>query len=152
PARWRPGVIGLLLLVFLLGAWSPSDPVSRKIFHTTTVGGEQIYDTAQFDRGPDRMVINFAVLRASERVNARLRLLFAIGATLVTGYCDAIKFGEKLSSVGFQPAAFDRGIPGARPLRCVRVNELPPNAANGPDKIALVRTVEEDASNQPLAI
>jgi hypothetical protein len=152
PRRARPFVVGALILVFLLGAWSPTDPISRKLFHTTSVGGEQIYDTAQFDRGPDRMVINFAALRASERMNARLRRVFASGVTMVTGDCDSMKFGEKLFSVGFQPSVYDRGIPGARPIRCVRPNELPPGAANGPDKIGLVRTVEEDAANAPPAV
>src|SRR4051812_24519317 len=55
PRRARPWVVGVLLAVFALGAWSPSDPISRKLFHTASVGGEQVYDTAQFDRGPDRV-------------------------------------------------------------------------------------------------
>jgi hypothetical protein len=117
-----------------------------------SVGGEQIYNTAELQRGPDRMVINYAILRASHRLNARLRRIFASGATLVTGDCNAMKFGEKLFSVGFQASAFDRGIPGARPLRCVPVDQLPPGAANGAERIALVRTPEEDAQNQPLPV
>jgi hypothetical protein len=149
PRTARPVILGLLALAFALGAYSPTDPVSRKLFGTVSVGGERIYDTAQIERGPDRMVINFAALRASERVNARLRRVFASGATLVTGDCDAMKFGEKLFSVGFTPSVYDRGIPGARPLRCVRVDELPAGAATGKDKVALVRTIEEDASGQP---
>jgi hypothetical protein len=152
PRRARPWIVGVLLAVFALGAWSPTDPLSRKIFHTTSVGGEQVYDTAQFDRGPDRVVINFAVLRASERMNARLRRVFASGVTMVTGDCDSMKFGEKLFSVGFQPSVYDRDIPDARPIKCLHPNELPPNAANGPDKIGLVRTQEEDANNVPPAI
>ena len=152
PARARPLVIGVLIVVFAAGSWSPTDPVSRRFYGTTSVGGEQIYDTAELQRGPDRMVVNYAILRASHRMNARLRRIFASGATLVTGDCNAMKFGEKLFSVGFQASAFDRGIPGARPLRCVPVDQLPPGAANGPDRIALVRTPEEDAQNQPPAV
>jgi hypothetical protein len=151
-ARWRPVMIGVLIVAFAAGSWSPTDPVSRKFYGTTSVGGEQIYNTAELQRGPDRMVINYAILRASHRLNARLRRIFASGATLVTGDCNTMKFGEKLFSVGFQASAFDRGIPGARPLKCVPVDQLPPGAANGPDKIALVRTPEEDAQNQPLPV
>jgi hypothetical protein len=152
-ARWRPVMIGVLIVAFAAGSWSPTDPISRKFYGTTSVGGEQIYNTAELQRGPDRMVINYAILRASHRVNARLRRIFASGATLVTGDCNAMKFGEKLFSVGFQASAFDRGIPGARAgLKCVPVDQLPPGAANGNDKIALVRTPEEDAQNQPLAV
>jgi hypothetical protein len=151
-ARTRPGVVGALIVAFAAGSWSPTDPVSRKLYGTASVGGEQIYNTAERQRGPDRMVINYAVLRASHRLNARLRRIFASGATMVTGDCNAMKFGEKLFSVGFQASAFDRGIPGARPLKCVPVDQLPPGAANGNDKIALVRTPEEDAQNQPPAV
>ena len=60
PRRAQPVIIGALLFVFVAGAWSPTDPVSRKIWGTTSVGGEQIYDTAERQRGPDRMNINFA--------------------------------------------------------------------------------------------
>lgn len=152
-ARWRPVIIGVLIVAFAAGSWSPTDPVSRKFFGTTSVGGEQIYNTAERQRGPDRMVINYAILRASHRMNARLRRIFASGATMVTGDCNAMKFGEKLFSVGFQASAFDRGIPGARAgLKCVPVDQLPPGAANGSDRIALVRTPEEDAQNQPPAV
>ena len=98
------------------------------------------------------MNINFATLNASERINARLRRIYASGATLVAGDCNAMKFGEKLAAVGDLRSAFDRGLPGARPLRCVFPADLPPDAANGPEKIALVRTPEEDASGQPLAV
>ena len=80
------------------------------------------------------------------------RRVFATDATLVTGDCNAMKFGEKLFSVGFTPGAYDRAIPGARPLKCVLPKDLPPGAANGPDKIALVRTPEEDTANVPLAV
>jgi hypothetical protein len=145
-------VIGALIVAFAAGSWSPTDPVSRKLYGTASVGGEQIYNTAERQRGPDRMVINYAVLRASHRLNARLRRIFASGATMVTGDCNAMKFGEKLFSVGFQASAFDRGIPGARPLKCVPVDQLPPGAANGNDRIAVVRTPEEDAQNQPPAV
>ncbi len=152
PARARPLVIGVLIVVFAAGSWSPTDPVSRRLYGIASVGGEQIYDTGERQRGPDRMVVNYAILRASHRMNARLRRIFASGATLVTGDCNAMKFGEKLFSVGFQASAFDRGIPGARPLRCVPVDQLPSGAADGPDRIALVRTPEEDAQNQPPAV
>ena len=57
-----------------------------------------------------------------------------------------------LSSVGFTPSVYDRGIPGARPLQCVHLNDLPADAANGAQKIGLVRTVEEVTSNQPLPL
>ena len=70
----------------------------------------------------------------------------------MTGDCNAMKFGEKLFSVGYTPGAFDRGIPGARPLKCVFPNQLPAGAAGGKDHIVLVRTPEEDAANQPLAV
>jgi len=152
PRRAQPFVIGALALVFVAGAWSPTDPVSRAIWGTTSVGGEQIYDTAERQRGPDRMNINFATLNASERINARLRRIYASGATLVVGDCNAMKFGEKLATVGDLRSAFDRGLPGARPLRCVFPQDLPPEAANGKEKVALVRTPEEDASGQPPAV
>ena len=98
------------------------------------------------------MDINFALLNATDRGNARLRRIYASNATLVTGDCNAMKFGEKLYSVGLHADAFDRGLPGARPLKCVPVQELPPDAANGPEKIALVRTPEEDAAGAPPAV
>jgi hypothetical protein len=151
PRRAQPVIIGALLFVFVAGAWSPTDPISRAIWGTTSVGGEQIYDTAERQRGPDRMNINFAPLNASRRINARLRRIYASDATLVAGDCNAMKFGEKLAAVGSLPSAFDRAIPGARPLKCVFPKDLPPGAANGPERIALVRTPEEDASGQPLA-
>jgi hypothetical protein len=152
PRRAQPVIIGALLFVFVAGAWSPTDPISRKLWGTTTVGGEQIYDTPERERGPDRMDINFALLNASGRTDARLRRIYASSATLVAGDCNAMKFGEDLAAIGGLPFAFDRGIPGARPLKCVFPKDLPPGAANGPDKIALVRTPEEDATNQPPAI
>jgi hypothetical protein len=152
PRKGQPVVLGALLFVCLAGAWSPTDPVSRKIFGTASVGGEQIYNTNERHRGPDRMDINFALLNATQRGNARLRRIYASSATLVTGDCNAMKFGEKLYSVGLHADAFDRGIPGARPLRCVPVQELPPDAANGAEKIALVRTPEQDAAGEPPAI
>jgi hypothetical protein len=149
PRRARPVILGVLLAAFALGAWGPNDPVSRAAFGTTSVGGERIYDLAALQRGPDRMVVNLAVLRASRRMNARLRRLFATDATLVTGDCDTMKFGEKLFSVGLTPGVYDRGIPGARPLRCVRKDDLPADAGTGSQRIAVVRTVEEDAAGQP---
>jgi hypothetical protein len=152
PRGWQIGIIAALLFVFVAGAWSPTDPVSREIWGTTSVGGEQIYDTAERQRGPDRMNVNFATLNASVRMNARLRRIYASGATLVVGDCNAMKFGEKLAAVGDLRSWFDRGLPGARPLRCVFPKDVPAGAANGPDKIALVRTPEEDAAGLPPAI
>ena len=58
-------------------------------------------------------------------MNARLRRVFATNVDVVTGDCDSMKFGEKLFSVGFTPWVYDRGIPGARPLKCMHLNELP---------------------------
>ncbi len=152
PQRWQTGVLGVVIVAFVLGAWSPTDPISRTIWGTTSVGGESFYDTTERQRGPDRVVFNFAVLRASERMNARLRHVFASDVTLVTGDCNALKFGEKLFSVGFQPSVFDRTIPRARPLSCVPISELPPGAAEGPDRIGLVRTTEDAAAKRPLAV
>ncbi len=152
PRRAQPWIVGALLVTFAAGAWSPTDPISRKVFGTVSVGGEQIYNTAELQRGPDRMGINFAVLRASRRMNERLRRIFRTDATLVTGDCNAMKFGEKLFSVGFTPSAFDQGIPGARPLKCVFPKDLPPGATSGKDKIVYARTPEEDATNQPPAV
>ena len=117
-----------------------------------SVGGEQIYNTNERHRGPDRMDINFSLLNATERTNARLRRIYASGATLVAGDGNSMKFGEKLYSVGLHADAYDREIPGARPLRCVFPQELPPDAANSPEKIALVRTPEQDAAGEPLAV
>ncbi len=152
PRPAQPVVIGVLMAAFVAGAWAPTDPVSREIWGVTSVGGEKIYNTPEVSRGPDRMDINFALLNASRRSNERLRKVFASGATLVVGDCNAMKFGEKLSTIGAHAAAFDRGIPGARPMRCVFPQDLPAGAADGPDRIALVRTPEEDASGQPLAV
>jgi hypothetical protein len=149
PRRAQPVVLAALIFAFLLGAWGPTDPVSRYIWGTTSVGGERVYNTPERHRGPDRVVINFAVLRATERVNERLRRVFASDVALVTGDCNSMKFGEKLFSVGFQPAAFDRAIPGARPIRCVPLSELPAGAAGGPEKIGLLRTIEEAAKREP---
>jgi hypothetical protein len=85
-------------------------------------------------------------------MNARLRRLFATDATLVTGDCDTMKFGEKLFSVGLTPSVYDRDIPGVRPLRCVRENELPPGAGTGSRRIAVVRTLEDEANGRPVPI
>ncbi len=136
----------------MLGAWSPTDPVSRGLWGVETVGGERFYNLPWAERGPDRTVYNLGVLRATERMNARLRRIFATDVTMVTGDCDSMKFGEKLFSVGFTPSVYDRAIPRARPLKCVRPQELPPGAANGPDKIGLVRTVDEDARGDAPAV
>jgi hypothetical protein len=128
------------LLAFALGAWSPVDPVSRWLFGTTSVGGETIYDTPAIQRGPDRIVVNFAVLRATRRLNAQLRQIYAADVVLVTGDCDTMKLGEKLYSVGLVPHAYAGALPGVRPLRCVPLRELPAGAAAGAQRIALVRT------------
>jgi hypothetical protein len=152
PARGRPFVLGALLLAFALGAWGPADPLSRALFGTTSVGGQRIYDTAEVSRGPDRMVVNFAILRATHAMNGRLREIYASGAGLVTGDCNALKLGEKLYSVGLDANAYAGDLPGARPLRCVPVDELPPGAANGNDRVALVRTPEDEANGAPIAL
>lgn len=152
PRRAQPVVLAALLIAFAAGAWSPTDPVSRAQWGTTSVGGEQVYDTAERERGPDRIAVNFAVLRAGRRANERLRRVYASEATVVTGDCDALKLGEKLHSIGLTPSAYDRALPGARPLSCVRVEELPPDAADGPDLIALIRTVEDEATGRPLPL
>ena len=122
------------------------------MFGTVSVGGEQIYNTAELQRGPDRMNINFAVLRASHRVNERLRRIFRTDATLVTGDCNAMKFGEKLFTVGFTPSPSTAGSraparSGASSRRTSR-----PARPTAPSKIVLVRTPEEDARNDPLAV
>jgi hypothetical protein len=152
PQRAQPVILGALLFAFIAGAWSPTDPVTRKIWGTSSVGGELIYNTSEFWRGPDRMDVNFQLLNASERMNERLRRIYASGATIIVGDCNAMKFGEKLATVGDYPGAFDRGIPGAHPLRCVFPKDLPPGTADGPEKVALIRTPEEDAAAQPPAI
>jgi hypothetical protein len=152
PRRLQPVVLGALLAAFAAGAWSPNDPVSRELFGTTSIGGVRLYATDVIERGPDRMVYNLAALRATRRLNAKLRRVYATDATLVTGDCDTMKLGEKLSSIGVTPSAYDRELPGARPLRCARINELPPGAATGAERIALIRTPEEEASGQPPAI
>ena len=104
PRRARPFVVAALLITAMLGAWSPTDPVSRSLWHTVSIGGERVYDTPWEARGPDRSVYNLAVLRPSERMNARLRRIFATNVDFVTGDCDSMKFGEKLFSVGFAPS------------------------------------------------
>ncbi len=152
PARGRPFVLGALLLAFALGAWGPADPVSRALFGTTSVGGQRIYDTAEVSRGPDRMVVNFAVLRATQAMNGRLREIYASGAGLVTGDCNAMKLGEKLYSVGLAPTAYAGELPGARPLRCVPLDELTPGANTGSDRVALVRTAEDEANGAPVPL
>jgi len=152
PRPAQPAIIAVLACAFVAGAWAPTDPVTREIWGVTSVGGEKIYDTPELNRGPDRMDINFALLNASRRSNERLRRIFATDATLVVGDCGAMKFGEKLFTVGAHAAAFDRGLPGARPLRCVAPQDLPAGAADGKERIALVRTPEEDASGQPPAV
>jgi hypothetical protein len=60
-----------------------------------------------------------------------------------------MKLGEKLFSVGFTPSVYDRAMPGARPLKCVPVDQLPPGAANGPGTLVLVRTTEDEVNNVP---
>ena len=152
PRRLQPLVLGALLAAFAAGAWSPTDPVSRALFGTTSIGGERFYATDALERGPDRVVYNLAVLRVTRRTNARLRRVYATDATLVAGDCDTMKLGEKLSSIGVTSSAYDRELPGARSLRCARVNELPSDAATGSQRIALVRTPEEEAGGKPPAL
>ena len=139
-----------MLLAFALGAWRPADPVSRALFGTTTIAGQPIYDTPELHRGPDRIVINFAVLRATRGMNARLREIYRSPASLVTGDCNTMKLGEKLYSVGVEPGAYAGVFPGARMLRCVPPHELPADAANGTDIIALVRPPEHERQPPPL--
>jgi hypothetical protein len=98
------------------------------------------------------MVVNFAILRATHAMNGRLREIYASGAGLVTGDCNALKLGEKLYSVGLDANAYAGDLPGARPLRCVPVDELPPGAATGNDRVALVRTPEDEANGAPIAL
>ena len=152
PRRAQPFIIGALMLVFVAGAWSPTDPDLAQ-----DLGDDERRRRADLRHrgaparaGPHEHQLR--TLNASERINARLRRIYASGATLVAGDCNAMKFGEKLAAVGDLRSAFDRGLPGARPLRCVFPADLPPDAANGPEKIALVRTPEEDACGQPLAV
>lgn len=153
PRRARPFVLGALLLAFLLGASGPTDPVSRALFGTTTVAGQEIYDTDQVQRGPDRMMINLALLEATEDLNDRLRRVFASPATVVTGDCFTLKAGEKLFSIGQAPEAYDRALPGARPLACVAPEELPPGALDGPPgTVAVLRTPEEVAAGIPMPV
>lgn len=152
PARARPFVLAALVATAVLGAWSPTDPVSRGLWGIESVGGERFYNLPWAERGPDRTVYNLGVLRASQRLNARLRRIFATDVALVTGDCDSMKFGEKLFSVGFTPSVYDRAIPRARPLKCIRPQELPAGATDGPDQLGLVRTVEEDQRGDPPAV
>jgi hypothetical protein len=149
PRVLRPVGLAVLVIAFALGAWGPTDPVSRHFFHTTKVYGEKIYDTALEQRGPDRMVINLAMLRATHRLDARLKRLFASDAALATGDCFTLKAGEKLYSIGLAPDAYARALPGARNLPCVTVDQLPPDAAGGPNRIAVLRSPEEEAANVP---
>ena len=105
PRLLRPVGLAALVVTFAVGAWGPTDPISRHFFHTTDVYGEEIYETAIKHRGPDRMAINFEMLRATHRANARLKRLFASDAVLATGDCSSLKTGEKLYSVGLAPWA-----------------------------------------------
>ena len=93
------------------------------------VGGERFYDTPWEARGPDRNVYNLALLRASERMNARLRRIFATDVDVVTGDCDSMKFGEKLFSVGFTAERVRPRHPGRAAAECIHLNQLPPDAA-----------------------
>jgi hypothetical protein len=149
PARLRGIALAALVVVFALGAWGPTDPISKDKWGTVKVGGEEIYDTTIEHRGPDRQVINFSMLRASKRLDERLKRLFATDATMATGDCFTLKVGEKLYSIGLKPEAYERALPGARNLPCVTPDQLPPDAANGPNKIALLRSPEDEAANAP---
>jgi hypothetical protein len=149
PGRLRAVPLVALVIAFALGAWGPTDPISKGKWGTVKVYGEEIYDTTIEQRGPDRMVINFAMLRATQRLDERLARLFATDATMATGDCFTLKAGEKLYSIGLDPQAYERALPGARNVPCVTPDQLPPDAAGGPNKIALLRTPEEDAINAP---
>jgi len=51
------------------------------------------------------------------------------------------------------PEAYDRAFPGARPLACVPLDQIPPGAAQGPPgTLALLRSPEEVAAGVPLPI
>jgi hypothetical protein len=126
----RPVVLGALVFSFMAGAWATTDPISKETYGMVSIGGEEIYNTAEIIRGPDRMLYNFATLRADRRLNARLSRLYASEATRATGDCNTLKVGEKLYSVGLVPTAYDRVLTGARPIRCVPLDELPPDAAH----------------------
>ena len=96
------------------GTWAPTDPVSRKLFGTTLPWAASRSTTPnERHRGPDRMDINFSLLeREPSASNERLRRIYASGATLVAGDCNAMKFGEKLYSVGLHADAFRSRAPG----------------------------------------
>jgi hypothetical protein len=94
---------------------------------------------------------NFAVLRATRGMNARLQGIYRSRATLVTGDCNVMKLGEKLYTVGVQPDAYGGVLPGARALRCIPLDQLPPDAATGADTIALVRLPEDEGKPLPLS-
>jgi MFS family permease len=148
----RPVVLGALVVSFMAGAWATTDPISTKAYDTVSIGGEEIYNTNELNRGPDRMLFNLAILRADRRLNARLRRLYASDATMATGDCNALKVGEKLYSIGLVPTAYDRELSGARPLPCVPFDQLPPDAGKGADRIAVLRTPEEEANGIPVPI
>jgi hypothetical protein len=131
----------------VLGAWTPTDPVTRAIWGTTSVAGQRVYDTTERDRGPDRIVVNFAPLRAS--ADARLRRIFASDVELITGDCDTLKLAEKLAWIGEEASFFGDEFPGARPLRCVPIADLPDDATTGAVRIALVRSPEAVAAGRP---
>lgn len=145
--RLRPVPIVLLAGVFIAGAWSSNDPVSKGLWDTAEVGGEEIYDAPLEHRGPDRMAFNFEVLRATERVNATLNELYESDVTLATGDCYTMKIGEKLYSVGLHPTAYDRTFPEARAIACVPFDQVPPGT-----KVALLRSPEELAAGTPPAL
>jgi hypothetical protein len=151
-AWMRPVVLGVLVASFLAGAWSTTDPISKKAYGTVTIGGEEIYNTAEISRGPDRMLFNLAILRADRRLNARLRRLYASDATIATGDCNAMKIGEKLYSVGLVSTAYDRALDGARPIACVPFDQLPPDAATGAARVAVLRTPEDEALQTPVPL
>ena len=148
----RPVVLGALVFSFMAGAWATTDPISKETYGTVSIGGEEIYNTAEIIRGPDRMLYNFATLRADRRLNALLSRLYASDATLATGDCNTLKVGEKLYSVGLVPTAYDRVLTGARPIRCVPLDNLPPDAATGAQKIAVLRTPEDEQLGRPVPL
>jgi hypothetical protein len=150
PARAQPAILAGLLTAFVLGAWSPIDPISRSLFGVTTIAGQPFYDTDSRHRGPDRIVMSLGVLHATRGMNARLRQIYASGASVVTGDCNALKLGEKLYTVGLHPDTYAGALPGVHALRCIPLSELPPDAGRGADRIALVRLPEDERKPLPL--
>ena len=111
PRRAQPVIIGALLFVVRRRRLVADRPGLAGDLGHHERRRRAIYDTAERDRGPDRMNINFATLNATVRINERLRRIYASDATLVAGDCNAMKFGEKLAAITDLRDAFDRGSP-----------------------------------------